>query len=358
MLSGQGLAQTAFTTVMLANPSGASPATTGSSSPPSAAYTPTEILNAYGFSQVTFSNGTIQGNGAGQTIALIDANNDPDITADLATFDTAFNLPAPPEFRHRGPDGHEPIAEHAGRGQRRRLVARNLARRGVGARPSPDASILLVEANSSNLSDLFAGAATAANTPGVVVVSMSFGASEASVGSSSEHSSDSTFTTPSGHLGGSATTGGTEILGGVTFVSSAGDTGSPGGYPAYSPNILSVGGTTLNLSAGNYSSETVWDNNSTSSATGGGISSFESQPTYQEAVVPSADSSGGTAPCDARRGVRCESEHRRGGRATRSTTATAPLGCKSAAPASAPGLGRDRRHRRSGPRDQWARLAR
>jgi hypothetical protein len=293
MLSVQGLAQTAFTTVMLANPSGASPATTGSSSPPSAAYTPTEILNAYGFSQVTFSNGAIQGNGAGQTIALIDANNDPNITADLATFDTAFNLPAPPSFVIEGQTGTSQLPSTPAVGSANDWSLEISLDVEWAHALAPDANILLVEANSSNLSDLFAGATTAAKTPGVVVVSMSFGSSEASIGSSQELAFDSTFTTPSGHLGGAATTGGSELPGGVTFVASAGDTGSPGGYPAYSPNVLSVGGTTLNLSAGNYSSETVWDNNSTTSATGGGISKFESQPVFQEGIVPSADSNGG-----------------------------------------------------------------
>ena len=65
---------------------------------------------------------------------------------------------------------------------------------------------------------------------GVVAVSMSWGGGEFS----GETSYDSYFTTPSGH-------------GGVTFVASSGDSGSPVGYPAISPNVLSVGGTTLNL---------------------------------------------------------------------------------------------------------------
>jgi hypothetical protein len=299
MLSGQGLTEAAYTTVVLANPHGAGAAATGSSSPPSSAYTPTEIQNAYGFSNVTFSNGSIQGNGAGQTIALIDAYNDPDIAADLATFDSAFGLQAPPSFVVENQNGQTdpsqlPSTPTPGSTDDWSLEisldvewAHALA---------PAASILLVEANTSNLSDLFTAATTAADTPGVVAVSMSFGASEFT----GEASSDSTFTTPSGHLGGAATTGGTDIAGGVTFVSSAGDTGSPGGYPAYSPNVLSVGGTTLDLSSGNYSSETVWDDGINESespptleATGGGISTQESQPAYQEAVVPSADSNGG-----------------------------------------------------------------
>ena len=71
------------------DPLGAVPGSTGSSSPPSAAFTPAEIANAYDFNQITFSNGTVQGNGAGQTIALIDAYNDPDIEARTTSIATA-----------------------------------------------------------------------------------------------------------------------------------------------------------------------------------------------------------------------------------------------------------------------------
>ena len=135
MLSAQGITENAYTTVVLANPFGAGAAATGSSSPPSAAYTPTEILNAYGFNQMTFSDGTVQGNGAGQTIALIDAYDDPDITADLATFDKAFNCRRA-DLRG-GPDGHECVAQELRRRNQHRLVARNLARRRMGPRLGP-----------------------------------------------------------------------------------------------------------------------------------------------------------------------------------------------------------------------------
>ncbi|HEX3996961.1 MAG TPA: pre-peptidase C-terminal domain-containing protein [Pirellulales bacterium] len=296
MLSAQGLTEQAYTTVALANPLGTASPATGSASPPSAAYTPAEIESVYDFDQVAFAGGTIQGNGAGQTIALIDAYNDPDIQADLTTFDSAFGITAPPTFTVEGQTGSTtqlPSTPTPGSNNDWSLEisldvewAHALA---------PDAKILLVESNSSSLTDLFAAVSTAANTPGVDVISMSFGASEFN----GEASDDSIFTTPSGHLGGAATTGGTELAGGITFVSSAGDAGSPGGYPAYSPNVLSVGGTTLNPNpnapptylapSGTYSSETVWDNSS-SSATGGGISVYEPEPSYQDSVVPSSDS--------------------------------------------------------------------
>src|SRR5262249_60125786 len=74
---------------------------------------------------------------------------------------------------------------------------------------------------------------------GVVAVSMSFGGGE----SGGETAYDTYFTTPGGHQG-------------VTFLAATGDNGKPGGYPAYSPNVVAVGGTVLSVDgSGNYISE-------------------------------------------------------------------------------------------------------
>ena len=61
-------------------------------------YSPQQIQTAYGVNQITFSSGTVSGSGAGQTIAIIDAYNDPNITSDLAKFDAEYGLSAPPSF--------------------------------------------------------------------------------------------------------------------------------------------------------------------------------------------------------------------------------------------------------------------
>ena len=60
-------------------------------------------------------------------------------------------------------------------------------------------------------------------------------------------------------------------------------------WPASSPNVIAVGGTTLyTTSAGAYSSETVWneglDSNGKLWATGGGYSVYEAKPSWQSAV--------------------------------------------------------------------------
>ena len=59
---------------------------------------PSEVRQAYGVNQVTFANGKIAGNGSGQTIAIVEAYNDPNISGDLKQFDREYGLPNPPSF--------------------------------------------------------------------------------------------------------------------------------------------------------------------------------------------------------------------------------------------------------------------
>ncbi len=66
---------------------------------------------------------------------------------------------------------------------------------------------------------------------------------------------------------------------GVTFVAATGDNGSPGTWPACSANVAAVGGTSLYVSGLNYVSESGW------SGSGGGISQYITQPSWQNGVV-------------------------------------------------------------------------
>src|SRR2546425_963562 len=67
----------------------------GVTNPNRVGYDPAQIRHAYGFDQITFSNGTVQGDGRGQTIAVVDAYDDPNIFKDLDVFDNTFGLPGP-----------------------------------------------------------------------------------------------------------------------------------------------------------------------------------------------------------------------------------------------------------------------
>jgi len=225
--------------------------------------TPAQIRHAYGFDQISFQNGTVAGNGAGQTIAIVDAYDDPSIANDLAVFDQEFGLAPPPSFVKVGLNANDvasttsfptPDAGWAGEIELDVEWAHAIA---------PGAKIMLVEANSSSGNDLLNAINYARNQPGVVAVSMSWGASEFS----GEQSYDSYFTTPAGHTG-------------VTFFGSSGDSGSPGIWPAMSSNVVGVGGTSLNVdAAGDYLGETAW------SGSGGGLSPYETAPGYQQGLI-------------------------------------------------------------------------
>src|SRR5438128_1169881 len=67
------------------------------------------------------------------------------------------------------------------------------------------------------------------------------------------------------------------VQSGVGFFVSSGDAGLPAEYPSASPNVISVGGTTLHFSGANFTSETGW------SSGGGGCSSYETATSAQSA---------------------------------------------------------------------------
>jgi hypothetical protein len=263
-------------TLMTANPASAGPFAVpayvlyhapGSASPlllttPSG-FTPAQIRHAYGFDQITFSHGTVQGDGTGTTIAIVDAYDDPKMASDLKAFDTQFGLPGNSTdnnmsfFTKVNQNGStSPLPAASGTSGWAEETSLDVEWAHAIA---PKAKILLVEANSANTDDLFKGVDTANNWSGVVAVSMSFGTGEFL----GENASDSHFT----HAN-------------ITYLVASGDNGAPPSYPSASPNVVSVGGTTLQLdSSNNWSSETGW------SGSGGGVSAYESQPSYQSTAA-------------------------------------------------------------------------
>ena len=67
----------------------------------------------------------------------------------------------------------------------------------------------------------------------------------------------------------------------ASFFAASGDHADNVSWPACSPNVVGVGGTTLNFySNGSFASETVW-NEGNGWATGGGVSAYETEPSYQ-----------------------------------------------------------------------------
>ena len=109
--------------------------------------TPAQVKAAYGFSNVSF--GSVAGNGAGETIAIVDAYNDPNIKSDLAKFDATFGLAAPSGFKVVNQSGGTTLPQNdtgwAGE------IALDVEWAHAIA---PAANILLVEASSATMSAL------------------------------------------------------------------------------------------------------------------------------------------------------------------------------------------------------------
>ncbi|HWE92329.1 MAG TPA: hypothetical protein VG269_00005 [Tepidisphaeraceae bacterium] len=256
--------------------------------------TPAQVRGAYGVPGISFNG--VAGDGTGETIAIIDAYDDPNALGDLNAFSSHFNLPdfdsgtGTPTFTKLNQSGGtalpgtDPAGPYSSTGGSDWAQETSLDIEWAHA-IAPEANIALYEA--TNSSSLFSAVATARQATGVTVVSMSWGGSEFS----GETSYDTTyFTTPSGHVGAGGRAGG------ITFVASSGDSGAYSSgtttaaveYPAASSNVLSVGGTSLTVSGNNYVSESGWGNGAssgTSGGGGGGISTQEAQPAYQTGIV-------------------------------------------------------------------------
>jgi subtilase family serine protease len=207
--------------------------------------TPCDLQNAYQLPSATL--------GAGKTVAIVDAYDAPNAEADLGVYRATYHL--------------SPCTTANG-------CFRKVNQNGAATPPSPNASwaeeisldvdmvsagcpkcnILLVEASSNSLSDLLTAETTAKNL-GANVISNSWGAGESRFEVSSF---DPLLPTK------------------VAITASAGDAGYGTSWPAASPNVVAVGGTSLVTdSSGRGWSEKVWK------GTGSGCSSYEGKPSWQ-----------------------------------------------------------------------------
>src|SRR5436190_7816078 len=203
--------------------------------------------------------------GAGKTIAIVDAYNDPTAEADLATFSSQYGLPgcttANGCFKKVNQTGGTSYpTTNAGWALEISLDVQ------WAHAIAPGAKIVLVEARTSSFTNLLAGEDYA--KAHAQYVSNSWGGSEFS----GESSYDSHF-----------------VQSGVSFFVSSGDAGTPAEYPSASPKVISVGGTTLHFtSAGAFQSETGW------SGSGGGCSLYETATAAQRALSTFAQAGCGT----------------------------------------------------------------
>ena len=213
---------------------------------PPAGYGPAELLSAYA---LPGSNA-----GAGKTVAIVDAYDLPTAASDLATYRAQYRLPpcttANGCFRKVNQSGGTtPPKANSSWGTE---IALDIE---MVSAVCPSCKILLVEATSNSLSDL-GTAVNEAVTLGAVAVSNSYGGGEWST----ESSTDATYYDHPG----------------VAVTASSGDGGYGVEFPAASPHVVAVGGTTLNPATNARGwTETAWD------GAGSGCSAYEPKPAWQ-----------------------------------------------------------------------------
>jgi subtilase family serine protease len=253
----------------------------GSPAPLITVFTPAQIRAAYALAPVPspathLTPAQAAGLGAGQTIYLVDAYGNPNAAADLATFDAKFGLPACAVVPITAATPLPLAAASAGCTFSVAYVGANGAvtdtapaydagwatEIGMDVQwahaTAPLARIVLLEAQGASISQL-ASAIRLAGLMGPGVVSMSFGAGEGAWMASLE----SLFL----------------ANGKMSYLASTGDSGAGVAWPAASASVVAVGGTTLAYTGTGTRSEKAWV------LTGGGISAYVAEPSYQTAVA-------------------------------------------------------------------------
>jgi PKD repeat protein len=242
---------------------------------PAGGYTPAELASAYGYEPTA--------GGAGQTVAIVDAYDDPNIESDLGAFDTHYGIAACTQ-------ANGCFAKVSQTGSRTSLPAVDTTGWSVeisldvemAHSTCPKCKILLIEADDTSFKNLSA-AVSEAIALGATEVSNSYGGPEGEL----ETAEKAAFNHP-----------------GVVIAAATGDYGyddwtqlnegyePPGrpNMPASLPSVVAVGGTTLELNnEGKRSSETVWNGNGPldsseyiEGASGGGCSTLFSAQFWQE----------------------------------------------------------------------------
>jgi hypothetical protein len=250
------------------------PARTGSITPGASPVTARHTITAHGADAAVIPPGYspaqmtaylgLTGDGKGQTIAIVDAYDDPAIASDAETFSQQYGLPG--LCGSGGTPGDcftlDVEQQSASAGTDPGWALETSLDVEWAHAIAPDATIKLVEASDADFASLFRAVTTAvASDPAAVSMSWGYGGGEFSDETYYDH-----FCAVSA----------------TVCVVSAGDYGHPGSYPAYNPAVIAVGGTTLNLTAsGTVSSEQAWN------GSGGGQSWVEPEPAYQDQVQSS-----------------------------------------------------------------------
>ncbi|MEV5942746.1 putative Ig domain-containing protein [Streptomyces sp. NPDC051994] len=215
-------------------------------------YGPTDLQSAYALSASA---------GSGATVAIVDAQDDPNAESDLATYRSQYGLPACTTangcFKKVDQNGGTsyPTADSGWAGE----ISLDVD---MVSAVCPQCHILLVEATSASMDDL-GTAVNRAVTMGAKYVSNSYGGSE----DATDPTSDSSYFNHPG----------------VAITVSSGDSGYGVEYPAASQYVTAVGGTSLSR-AGNSRgwSESVWGTSSGGQGAGSGCSAYDPKPSWQK----------------------------------------------------------------------------
>jgi hypothetical protein len=216
---------------------------------PDGGYTPGDLLTAYGLT------GLPANAGSGQTVALIDAFDDPNALSDLNTFDSHYGLPAETAstFVKINQNGlSSPLPAHDTTGWSAEETLDVDAVRGM----CNHCKIMLVEANSTSFSNLAAGVAAAA-AAGATEISNSYGSPEGTLSTSAKNQQVGWYNFP-----------------GVVITASTGDDGwndwdsyndgdsaaTTPELPSSLPDVVATGGTALTLNSdATRNTEAVWN---------------------------------------------------------------------------------------------------
>ncbi len=237
---------------------GATPAVTYKS-PIAGGYGPEELHAAYSLPTATFPSST-------QTIAIVDAFNDPTAEADLGVYDKQYGLPACTTsngcFRKLDQEGKtSPLPASNGSWSTEISLDVQMAHA-----ICQSCHVMLLEANSASFSDLGTAVDTAVRL-GATEVSNSYGGAESA--------GDAGYDAPYDHPGTVITVSSGDC--GYYNEGCSGDT-EAANFPASSPDVVAVGGTTLSRSGESWSS-TVWE------GAGSGCSTAFTAPLWQSEVA-------------------------------------------------------------------------
>jgi Ricin-type beta-trefoil lectin domain/Putative Ig domain len=220
-------------------------------------YAPQDLLAAYGLASAAAKPGN------GEMVAVVDAFSDPDAESDLAQYRSKFGLPActtasdclavTNEFGGTKLPKADPTGGWA--------LEESLDLDMVSA-ICPNCKIVLIEADSASISDLSVAERTASRIPGMDAVTNSWGSGAEFIG---ENQFDPDFYAP-----------------GIAIAAAGGDGGYGTQYPAASPFVTAVGGTTLRGSGSSWT-QSAWN------GVGSGCSSLEPKPSWQTADARSPD---------------------------------------------------------------------